>query len=183
MSTPSTSAFAAAARARGRRATIQRGFTLVELVTVIVILGVLAAVAIPRFTDLQSKARAAKVQAVAGSMKSAVALTKASALANGHTCAATGEAVSLEGRSIALNHCQPQALSDFTTGVLGAANVESSDGWAVSITSGEGGGSAVDSVLVIQLTGAATPATCSIRYRSAAAADSAATVVANVSGC
>lgn len=173
----------ASPRRTAPRVMAQSGFTLVELVTVIVIIGVLAAVAIPRFTDLQSKARGAKVQAVAGSIKSAVALTKASALANGRSCAATGETVSMEGRSIDLNHCQPQALGTFSTGILGASNVEASDGWAVSTTSGETGGSAAGSVVVIQLGGTPTPANCSVRYTAAAVADGAATVAADVTGC
>lgn len=172
-----------ATRRRAPRVVAQSGFTLVELVTVIVIIGVLAAVAIPRFTDLQSKARTAKVQAVAGSMKSAVALTKASAMANGRPCAATGESVSMEGRTIDLNFCQPQALGSFSTGVLGAANVESSDGWTISTTSGEGGNAAAGSVVVIQLSGTPTPAECSVRYTSPTAADGAGVVAATTTGC
>ncbi len=49
----------------------QRGFTLIELVMVIVILGVLAAVAIPKFVDLKGDAQAAALQGVVGGLNSA----------------------------------------------------------------------------------------------------------------
>ncbi|MBF0311184.1 MAG: prepilin-type N-terminal cleavage/methylation domain-containing protein [Magnetococcales bacterium] len=49
----------------------QAGFTLIELVMVIVILGILAAVALPKFTDLSSSAKQAAVDGVAGSISSA----------------------------------------------------------------------------------------------------------------
>jgi MSHA pilin protein MshA len=52
----------------------QTAFALVELITVILILGVLAAVAIPRYADLQGKARESKVHAVSGSMKAAAGI-------------------------------------------------------------------------------------------------------------
>ena len=60
----------------------QQGFTLIELVAVIVILGALAVVALPRFINLQDEAREAGTQGVAGALGSASAVNFAGVLAS-----------------------------------------------------------------------------------------------------
>ena len=77
----------------------QNGFTLIELVVVIVILGLLAAVAVPKFIDITTQARVSSVNGAAGSIRSAVALARAQYMVNGNTAATTvtmsGEAVTV----------------------------------------------------------------------------------------
>ncbi len=67
----------------------QSGFTLVELVVVIVILGILAATALPRFINLTNEARVASVNGFAGGLRSAVGVAQARYFATGNTTATT----------------------------------------------------------------------------------------------
>src|SRR5262249_15568564 len=78
----------------------QRGFTLIELVVVIVILGILAAFAVPKFMGLEGQARASTLNSMVGTVKSAATMAYGVWLASGGSGA--GGNVSINGTNYAV---------------------------------------------------------------------------------
>jgi len=139
----------------------QRGFTLIELVVVITILGILAAFAIPRFASLEREARIGVIQGLAGSVRSASALSHSLSLTQGNPAT-----VVVEGNVINMTNEYPIAddidntLMDFT-------------GYSFAVAGATG---------VFTRPGAPTPANCSVAYTTAVAGIPP-VILVDVSGC
>jgi len=102
----------------------QRGFTLIELVVVIVILGILAAFAVPKFMGLEDQARIASVNAMAGSLRSAATMAHGVWEASGNPATITvpGVATSITIRNGYPDNAGIQQLLQDTSGFTINAN-------------------------------------------------------------
>lgn len=112
-----------------RNARKNLGFTIIELIVVITILGLLSAYALPRFAAVQAEARIAKMNGALASLKSGAALAHAIQLTQ--QLAATSS-VTMEGSTILMNDGYPTTA---VTAVPVAAGLASPD-FVLTVTSG-----------------------------------------------
>jgi len=142
----------------------QGGFTLIELVVVIAILGILAAIALPKFVSLSSDARIAKMKGAAGAVSAGAALVHAKYLTQG----STGTSVPVEGgTTVNLTNGYPAAAaiasaagldSNFTVTVVApVATIAESSGSACVIKYTEAAANGVPSIDVSALTATNCP--------------------------
>ncbi len=145
----------------------QSGFTLVELIVVIVILGILSAFAIPKFINLTQDARSATVEGVTGALRSAVNLVYARSVVDGTQNQPEAEVQMADGSTVKTVYGYPKAV--LAEGITNALH-ETPSGFTVA----NEGGTAVSYTLN-------NMSDCKIRYQQATSTLPA-TVVA-VSNC
>jgi len=155
----------------------QSGFTLIELVVVVSIIATLAAVALPRYINMQSQARTAKAQAIYGALKSAAALARASCMTDmatsaAPTCTSTAGTANMDGLAINMENQYPTAT---LAGIVAAAQLNTAnDGLAISTPSA--------TAIQIDIVGGTAP-NCTITYNAATAGPTAPIITPSYLGC
>ncbi len=133
----------------------QRGFTMIELVVVIVILGILAAFALPRFMGLENQARVAALNGMAGSVRSAANMAHGVWMANGNV-----SPITVDGNAITIVNGYPNAAGIQLL-------IQDTTGFAVAV---------VAPATKFTPVGARTAGSCYAQYNQAASASTAFTI-------
>lgn len=135
-----------------------KGFTLIELIIVVVILGILSVVAVPKFIDMSSDARIATLESLEGSMRAASELVNYKARIERKTDCSTDPTIQMGSETITLRCGYP---CPHPSGITRVVVTDSPFTWVGGNCAGQLG------AVEVQISNASNPSNCKIRYASA----------------
>lgn len=114
---------------------MKKGFTLIELIMVIIILGILSIIVMPRFVDLQAQAKVSASKGVLGSIRSAISMTYGNNLVHGVTPAVPQN---IDPSMFNENKIPVEPLTDSNavTFVSSSEEISNGAGWAYDAVNG-----------------------------------------------
>ena len=158
----------------------QAGFTLIELVVVIIILGILAAVALPKFMGLSTDARVSVVNGMSGSVTEAADMVHALAEVQGQV-GATGSVLLPDGKTkITTAYGYPDATATGILASLQDSSTAPTQTFPFTFTAGSG---TTPATFAYTAVGGTANTTCEASYTAPAATGATPTVSATTSGC
>ncbi|MEF1217477.1 type II secretion system protein [Photobacterium damselae] len=160
----------------------QGGFTLIELVVVIVILGILAVTAAPKFMNLQTDARNASLQGLKGAIQGAAGIVYGKAAINGIEAKDTATNLVVDGKTIQTIHGYPVATSVALSAVV--QGLDNNKEWApvsvANVTPGDTSTSAIAYTFANKVPAGSAKATdCYVKYQAATSSAAATVTVEN----